>query len=263
MTALVPSASTPVPVAEARDLVLRYDGHTALGSSTFTIPSPGITAVIGPNGSGKSTILNALAGLLPAASGTLRVLGRTPRESRGEFSYVLQSMVVPPTTPMTVRETVGLGRYPSAGWWRPFGRVDRERIDEAMLRLQIDDLAGRHLHELSGGQRQRVYVAQGLVQDHSVLLLDESLTGLDIVSARTIDTIIHEERDRGASVVLTTHDLDEARAADHVVIVAGHVIASGPPEEVCDRRNIEIAFGLGNLHEWQGFLDDPAHDPHG
>jgi manganese transport system ATP-binding protein len=130
-------------------------------------------------------------------------------------------MIVPPTTPMTVRETIGMGRYPSSGWWRPFARRDRQRIDEAMRRLHIDDLAGRHLSELSGGQRQRVYVAQGLVQDHSVLLLDEPLTGLDIVSAQTIDAIIHEERDRGASVVLTTHDLDEARAADHVVIVSG------------------------------------------
>lgn len=156
-----------------------------------------------------------------------------------------------------------MGRYPSSGWWKPFTSTDRERIDQALRRPQIEDLAGRHLHELSGGQRQRVYVAQGLVQEHAVLLLDEPLTGLDIVSAWTIDAIIHEERDRGGSVVLTTHDLDEARAADHVLLVSGRVIASGPPAEVCDRRNIEVAFGLGGLHEWQGFLDDPAHDPHG
>ena len=168
-------------------------------------------------------------------------------------------MVVPPTTPITVREAVGMGRYPSAGWWRPFRRNDRRVIDEAMRRLQIADLAGRQLHELSGGQRQRVYVAQGLVQDHTGLLLDEPLTGLDLVSARTIDAIVHGERDRGTAIVLTTHDLDEARAADHVLIVSGRVIASGPPEQVCNRDNIEVAYGLGGLHEWQGFLDDPAH----
>lgn len=256
------SSGSEVPVAEATDLVLRYGGHTALDRSTFTIPGRGITAVIGPNGSGKSTILNAVAGLLPPSAGSLEVLGKHPREARAELSYVLQSMVVPRTTPMTVRETVAMGRYPSSGWWRPFSRDDRRRVDEALARLQIADLAGRHLHELSGGQRQRVYVAQGLVQEHRLLLLDEPLTGLDIVSARTIDNIIHEERDRGGAIVLTTHDLDEARAADHVLIVSGRVIASGPPEEVCDRRNIEVAFGLGNLHEWRGFLDDPAHEPH-
>lgn len=204
-------------MAEAADLVLQYGGHTALDRSTFTIPGRGITAVIGPNGSGKSTILNAVAGLLSPSAGSLKVLGRRPREAREELSYVLQSMVVPRTTPMTVRETVGMGRYASRGWWRPFSRADRRRIEEALARLQITDLAGRHLHELSGGQRQRAYVAQGLVQDHSVLLLDEPLTGLDIVSARSIDTIIHEERDRGGAVVLTTHDLDGLIAIEGVV----------------------------------------------
>ena len=198
---------------------------------------------------------------MPVASGVLQMLGQEPRAGRNDVSYVLQSMVVPNVTPITVREAVRMGRYASAGWWRPFTRLDRQRVDEALRRLQIEDLAGRHLHELSGGQRQRVYVAQGLVQDHAVLLLDEPLTGLDIVSATTIDALIHEERDRGGPIALTTHDLDEARAADHVLIVGGRVVASGPPDEVCNRRNIEVAFGLGNLHGWQGFLDDPAHRP--
>jgi ABC-type cobalamin/Fe3+-siderophores transport system ATPase subunit len=64
-------------------------------------------------------------------------------------------------------------------------------------------------------------------------------------------------------VVLTTHDLNEARVADHVILVSGRVVSSGPPEIVCTRHNLEVAFGLGSLHGWEGFLDDPAHDPHG
>jgi ABC-type cobalamin/Fe3+-siderophores transport system ATPase subunit len=128
--------------------------------------------------------------------------------------------------------------------------------------MNIEHLAGRHLHELSGGQRQRVYVAQGLAQNHTVMLLDEPLTGLDLVSARTIDGLIHRDHRRGHTVVLTTHDLNEARAADYVVLVSGRVVASGPPDIVCTRENLEVAFGLGSLHGWEGFLDDPAHDPH-
>ncbi|WP_421021036.1 ATP-binding cassette domain-containing protein, partial [Klebsiella pneumoniae] len=77
----------------------------------------------------------------------------------------------------------------------------------------VADLARRHLDQLSGGQRQRAYVTQGLAQDHDVLLLDEPMTGLDIVSARTIDDLLHEEPTRGVSVVYTTHDLDEAAEA--------------------------------------------------
>ena len=249
-------------LAEATDVVLRYGSHTALAQSSFTIPLKGITAVIGPNGSGKSTLLHALAGLVPVVEGRLQVLGRDPKRARGEISYVLQSTVVPPSTPITVRETVGMGRYPRVGFFRRFGREDRSRVAEAMRRMEIEDLARRHLHELSGGQRQRVYVAQGLAQDHSVMLLDEPLTGLDLVSARAIDGLIHSKSRDRATVVLTTHDLDEARVADQVILVSGRVVACGPPEVVCTRHNLEVAFGLGSLHGWEGFLDDPAHDPH-
>lgn|GEM_PF-2635851 len=81
-----------------------------------------------------------------------------------------------------------------------------------------------------------MFVAQGIAEDHSVLLLDEPLTGLDITSARIIDGIIHDESSRGYSVVLTTHDLEEAKAADHVILTSGRVVASGPPRRSSRRR---------------------------
>jgi len=251
---------TGIPAAQARDVVLGYHRHVAVASSTFEIPHRAVTAIIGPNGSGKSTVLNALAGLATPLSGTLEVLETTPLSARNRVSYVLQSVTLPVGTPLTVEETVGMGRYPSLGLFRRRRRVDRERVEAAMERLRIGDLARRHLTELSGGQRQRVYVAQGIAQSHEILLLDEPLTGLDLVSARTIDTIIHSERHRGCSVVLTTHDLDEARAADHVLLMRGRVLASGPPEEVLTQTNLEQAYGLGALHGFApAFLDDPAH----
>jgi manganese transport system ATP-binding protein len=156
-----------------------------------------------------------------------------------------------------------MGRYPSVGFFRRFTQADHARVAESMHRMEIEHLAGRHLHELSGGQRQRVYVAQGLAQDHRVLLLDEPLTGLDIVSARTIDRLIHDDGETHRTVVLTTHDLAEARAADHVILVGGRVVANGRPDTACTRANLEEAFGLGGVHGWDGFLDDPARDPHG
>ena len=82
-----------------------------------------------------------------------------------------------------------------------------------------------------------------------MLLLDEPLTGLDFNSAKTIDSIIHEEPERGGSVVLTTHDIEEARAANHVILTDGRVVASGHPEEVLTATNLATAYGLGSLHE--------------
>ena len=219
--------SSSIPLATATDMVLRYERHVAVAASTFEIPPRCVTAVIGPNGSGKSTLLNALAGMTAPAAGSLEVMGTSPEAARGRISYVLQSVTLPIGTPLTVAETVGMGRYPTLGLLRRRRDVDRERVRSAMQRLEIEDLARHHLTELSGGQRQRVYVAQGIAQNHEALLLDEPLTGLDLVSARTIDAIIHSERHRGCSVVLTTHDLDEARAADHVLLMRGRVVASG------------------------------------
>lgn len=208
-----------------------------------------MTAIIGPNGSGKSTLLHAIAGLLPISAGDLKVLGTSPDGGQRGVSYVLQYTTVPVGTPLTVAETVMMGRYPRLGLLGRPSRDDRSIVADAMDRLEITDLARRHLTELSGGQRQRVYVAQGIAQEHQMLLLDEPLTGLDLVSARTIDSIIHDEPARGCTVVLTTHDLAEARAADHVILMGGRVIASGPPQQALTRDNLIAAYGLGALHD--------------
>lgn len=244
--------------ASASGLILGYGNQVALEASEFTIPHQAVTAIIGPNGSGKSTLLNALAGIIKPMSGELTVLNGPPGR-RGATAYVMQSLNFPVGTPITVREAIGMGLYPTLGWFKRPNAHDRERIDAAMARVGVTDLAKRHLDELSGGQRQRVYVAQGITQQHEVLLLDEPLTGLDLVSMRTIDEIIHSERERGHGVVLTTHDLDEARAADWVLLTSGRVLAFGPPGQVLTRTNLEAAYGLGSLHESKGaFLDDPA-----
>jgi iron complex transport system ATP-binding protein len=249
-------------IVEAEDLELRYGSFVAIAASTFQIPRVGVVSVIGPNGSGKSTLLSALVGLVPVAAGSLKVLGVEPESARERMSYVMQATPVPRVTPITVREVVGLGRFAERGMFARLRGSDRQVIEDALRRMEISHLARRHMHELSGGQRQRVLIAQGIVQEHELLVLDEPLTGLDITSAATIDTLIHEQSADGCTVILTTHDLDEARAADWVVLVSGEVVACGPPALVCTRRNLEVAYGLGSMHEWEGFLDDPAHDTH-
>ena len=250
---------------KGQDVVIVRDGHVALASSTFRVPEAAITAVIGPNGSGKSTLLHAATGLLPLESGSIEVLGKRPVEARGEVAYVVQHMNVNPGIPMTVREVVSMGRYPSTGLLKRLSTADKAQVNDAMALLRIDDLADRQVARLSGGQRQRVFVAQALAQDHRVLFMDEPLTGLDIQSAQTIDDIMHAEPARGCSVVFTTHDLEEARAADHVILVSGYVVADGAPEDVLTPENLATAYGLGLLHPENtaglGIIDD-AHDPH-
>lgn len=156
-----------------------------------------------------------------------------------------------------------MGRYPTIGELRRLNDSDRAIVDAAMDRMSISALSTRHLTQLSGGQRQRVFVAQGLAQDHDMLLLDEPLTGLDLPSAQAIDAVIHSEQENGGTIIVSTHDLAEARAVDHVLLLAGRVIASGTPAEVLTASNLRAAYGAALLHieGEQVFIDDPAHRP--
>ncbi len=244
-----------------RDVVLAYTGAVAIARSSFTIPEGSVTAVIGPNGSGKSTLLNAIAGLLEPAAGTLDVPARANGSHR--IAYVLQTTKVNDALPITVREVVAMGRYAAAKGYRRLSATDRKAVETAMDRTGITSIAGKHLHDLSGGQRQRVFVAQGLAQDHDVLLLDEPLTGIDLPTAQAVDAVIHDERTRGCTVIMTTHDLTEARVADHVLLLSGRVVAFGPPDEVLTAEHLTAAYGPSLLHVEEGriFLDDPAHVP--
>lgn len=243
---------------EGRELVLGYGQRIALDTSTFVVPAGQVTAVIGPNGSGKSTLLNAIAGLMDPMSGLITVAA--PRQ---QISYVLQTTKVNEALPISVTEVVTMGRYARAGTYRWLRSEDREVVATAMARLGITGIGNSHLQELSGGQRQRVFVAQGLAQDHDLLLLDEPLTGIDLPTAQAIDAVIHDEIEQGCTVILTTHDLSEAQVADNVLLLSGRVVASGPPEEVLTPEHLREAYGAALLHVEDGriFLDDAAHSP--
>ncbi len=240
---------------------VRYGTVEALHDVTLRIPRGVSVAVIGPNGSGKSTLLGVLSGLIEASSGTARVLGEPVPPRRGRVAHVLQDTAVRPELPMTVAETVRLGTYAELGLLRRTSSALRERIRVAVERLEVADLLGRQLPELSGGQRQRVLIAQGLVQDAELLLLDEPVAGLDVTSQRIILEVIAEERDRGHTVITTTHDIGSASRADLVVLVATDVVAFGTPAEVLTPANLSRAFD-GHLHvlpDGTLVLDDPAH----
>jgi manganese transport system ATP-binding protein len=251
---------TPAAIV-AKDLILAYGSTVAIDRSSFEIPLGGITALIGPNGSGKSTLLGAIAGLIEPVSGGVEV--RDVDGARQRISFVLQTTKVNDTLPVTVREVVTMGRYATAGAYRRLRAEDTFAVDTSMERMGVTNLADRHLSQLSGGQRQRVFVAQGLSQEHEILLLDEPLTGLDLTSAQAIDRVIHDETQTGCTIVMTTHDLAEAHVANHVLLLSGRVVASGPPGEVLTVDNLTAAYGPNLLHVEgeQLFIDDPAHSP--
>jgi ABC-type Mn2+/Zn2+ transport system ATPase subunit len=133
-------------------------------------------------------------------------------------------------------------------------------VDDALERVTMADLAERQLLELSGGQRQRVLVAQGLAAQAELLVLDEPMTGLDVVSREQILDVIFAERDAGRTVLFSTHDMAEAARADLVVLLAGRLVAAGPPAGVLSEEHLLDAY-RGRLIDVAGarLIDDPHH----
>ncbi|MEO3972759.1 zinc ABC transporter ATP-binding protein AztA [Streptomyces sp. CAU 1734] len=204
-----------------------YPGRRVLRQLTARIPALASTAIVGANGSGKSTLLGVVAGVIPLTAGRVGTgPGRRP-------AFVTQRSAVADTLPLTVRETVAMGRWGHLGLLGRLSAHDREVVDASMERLGIGGLAGRRLGELSGGQRQRALVAQGLAQEADLLLLDEPATALDPAARERIAEVLEEVTAQGITVVQATHDLRAARRADHCLLLwEGRLLREGPPGDV-------------------------------
>lgn len=212
---------------EITGLSAGYRDNPVLHDVTATLPGGRVTALMGPNGSGKSTLLAVLAGILTPASGTV------DRPGTRRPALVVQQQSVPPTLPITVAETVAMGRWAQRGFWRRLTRADRAVVADCLARMDIADLAGRRLDTLSGGQRQRVLLARALAQQSDLLLLDEPSTGLDASAQEAIGAAVREAAAAGVTVVHATHDLADVRHADHCVLLrGGRVVGAGEPETV-------------------------------
>ncbi|AXK32436.1 metal ABC transporter ATP-binding protein [Streptomyces armeniacus] len=220
-----------------RDVSAGYPRRPVLHQLTAHIPQSATTAVVGPNGSGKSTLLSVLAEVLPLTSGTVE------RAGTGRPGLVVQRSAVADTLPLTVRDTVAMGRWALRGSWRRLTAHDWSVVGDSMERLGVRSLAGRQLGELSGGQRQRVLVAQGLAQEAGLLLLDEPTTGLDAAARQGIAAVLHEISADGVTVVQATHDVAAALDSDHCLLLRdGRLVAEGTPADVLTDEELKRAW---------------------
>lgn len=245
----------------AHDLELAYGERTALCCTHFAIPYSALTVLIGSNGSGKSTLMNAIAGLATPVRGSLSIRPRAGDAAAASVAYVLQATDADGLLPVTVREIVTMARFAERGLLGRLRDSDRRAVDAAIESMELGAVAERRFSELSGGQRQRALVAQGVAQQADVLLLDEPMTGLDLVSRQRILELMERERDQGRAVVMASHDLDDAGAADHVVLLAGRVVAEGSPSETLTGAHLREAYGHRylDLGEPIGIVDDHHH----
>lgn len=231
----------------ARDVTVTYrNGHTALWDASFEIPRGTVTALVGVNGAGKSTLFKAVMGFVTTANGQIRVLGQDVKTalSRNLIAYVPQAEEVDWAFPVLVEDVVMMGRYGHMGFLRRPSNADREAVDQALERVNMQDYRHRQIGELSGGQRKRVFLARALAQDGQLILLDEPFTGVDVKTEDQIVALLRELREEGRVMLVSTHNLGSVpEFCDRTILVKGTVLSYGLTETTFTRANLEAAFG--------------------
>lgn len=234
----------------AQTLSVGYHERQVINELSLCIEEGKITALVGPNGSGKSTLLKALARLLKPSGGAVLLDGKAITSLSS--TQVAQQLAILPQGPsaphgLTVAELVEQGRFPHVGALRMLRRQDHEMIHEALALTNMTDYAHRALDSLSGGERQRAWIALTLAQDTPLLLLDEPTTFLDIGhQLEVLELVQRLNRERGMTVVLVLHDLNQAaRYADRMVVLnRGAIVANGAPHTVLVPELIANIFGV-------------------
>lgn len=224
-------------------LGVRYREVDALRDVSLATSCGSCVALIGPNGAGKSTLLKAVAGLLKPSSGRIFWRGTAVSKWSREIAYLPQRENVDWNFPVTVRGVVEMGRFPQAGWWRPFSRTDQAAVERAIAMMDLEGLAGRQISKLSGGQQQRVFLARALAQEAHVLLLDEPFTGLDRTTKRLLAGTLRQLAGEGRLVIASHHDMETVREIyDEVLLLKRRTIAFGPVAEVFREELLEKTF---------------------
>ncbi|MGV9868275.1 metal ABC transporter ATP-binding protein [Rhodococcus koreensis] len=238
---------TAQPAVEVEDVTVHYGDVLALDRVSLA-PRPGrVCGLVGMNGSGKSTLFKTIMGTVKPDTGTVRINGAAPAAARkaGVLGYVPQSEDVDWTFPLSVRDVVMTGRYGRMGPTRRPGKADREAVDHALERVELTDLADRQIGQLSGGQKKRTFVARGIAQGATILLLDEPFAGVDKRSEATITALLRELADAGAAILVSTHDLHALPdLADEAILLLRTVLMHGDPAVVLQPENLAAAFGL-------------------
>ncbi|MBI5837767.1 MAG: metal ABC transporter ATP-binding protein [Candidatus Eisenbacteria bacterium] len=239
--------SQPVPALALRDVWVRAGDHVLLEGVTLDVREGSMLGVIGPNGGGKTTLLRVALGLRAPDSGSVRWFGMGLGEARARgyrVGYVPQRGTWDPRFPLTVEETVLLGRRGLRGAGAPFNREDRDAAARAMEFMEIRHLARQRLSKCSGGELQRALVARALCVDPRVLVLDEATSAVDSAAQDRFYHRLRELKERGVTVIMVSHDVGVmAAVADEVACLNQRLHFHGAAAEALDAGKLASAYG--------------------
>ena len=193
-------------VIEICDLIFSYEGPTILENIQLDIEAKEFVGMVGPNGSGKTTLLKIILGLLKPDKGSVKVLGKLPHESVKEIGYMPQLATFSRNFPITVEETVLMGRLGKTSKIGLFSKSDKELAAESMEAVEVINLRKRPIGSLSGGQLQRVLIARALTCNPEIMILDEPTANVDMKVEKDIFDLLKKLNEK-ITIIVVTHDI--------------------------------------------------------
>ncbi len=242
-------------LVHARDLTKRFGEFTAVDGIAFDVHPGQAFGFLGPNGAGKTSTMRMIACASPFTSGELSVIGMDPRTQPREIKARLG--VVPQIdnldTELTVRENLEM----YARYFDIPAKVARERADELLQFVQLDERAKDQVEPLSGGMKRRLTIARALINEPELVILDEPTTGLDPQARHLLWDRLYRLKQRGATLIITTHDMDEAeQLCDRLVVMdKAKIVAEGSPRELIDTYSTKEVLELRLADDVRAGLD--------
>jgi zinc/manganese transport system ATP-binding protein len=240
----------------AENLTAGYPRKTVWQNANFSFGRGEFVAIIGPNGAGKTTLFRLLLGLQKPISGSIKIFGASPKRGNPQIGYVPQRHIIDSETNIESLELVRLGLSGKKWGFNPFAHKDREAALAALGAVSATELAHRPLGVLSGGELQRIFLAEALVSNPDILLLDEPLSNLDLRRETDMLHLVNNVvRTRGVTALLIAHNINPLLPhLDKVVYVANGKVATGKPSEVLTSESLTALYGV---------QVEVLRDPHG
>ncbi|CAN5608716.1 metal ABC transporter ATP-binding protein [soil metagenome] len=234
-------------------LTVRRGQQAALQDISFSLEAGTDVAIIGPNGAGKSTLVQAILGILPRETGTVKLLGHAinsrrqmPSAVRHQVAYLPQNFLIDRRIPLTVAELVALG-WDKLGLQLPWAKAKSRRlaVSQSLERVNAGHLARKFISDLSGGETKRVLLAYCLVRSRQLLILDEAPAGLDVRGEADFYRLLYElKAEQGWTILQISHDLDMVRRhCDRVICLNRRLLCQGVPETTLATENLSATYG--------------------
>lgn len=193
-------------IVTLKNISVEFEGNTVLHGHNLMVYDGDFIGIIGPNGGGKTTLLKVILGLVKPSNGEIRVFGTSPARVRNKIGYVPQMMEVEKDFPISVRDTVLMGRLGHKSLLGGHNKKDYEQVDRALEIVEMSDMKNRKTGTLSGGEKQRVMIARALASEPELLLLDEPTASIDPKLKTDIYDLLNSLKNHMA-IILVTHDI--------------------------------------------------------